>query len=198
MKSYGFCIALALGVSGLSQLIAILQKSKKEDAKRNGMMNGIKKNTLRIICALFGLAIIAGGMFILAQNGKYPADPPVPGGDPPGSGGPGYGGGGHMLGDKAKVIEIVSARSILVEIVKDEGFTREDDRTLVNGDIVLAIYDEGNTPARERIEKLSPGSYVHISRTDTTKLNTDVSPIEIDCNGNGITLYDEDWNIIAE
>lgn len=103
--------------------------------------------------------------------------------------------GNHLLTNRAKVLEIESENSVIVEIlpriVQGElhGETeRKNEYTLVVGDTIKATFSKTNDRAISFTKELEIGSIINISRYDNTKVDFDHVPPKVDCTG--IDIYD--------
>ena len=97
--------------------------------------------------------------------------------------------------DKAKVVDITSSNSIVVEIMNDVEHEKNE-YSLSNGEIVSAVFSEDNQRAIDFISKLHVGSIINISRYDTTKPQNTTPYMNLECTG--IDIYDEKGETIIE
>ena len=114
-------------------------------------------------------------------------------------------GGAQIFSYRAKVIEIGSEHSLIVEILpkilqgEEYSWTeREGECNLVVGDIVKAVYKSDNDRAAEFITRINTDDIVNISYFNRANLSFDFStkPIIVDCDG--ISIYDPDGRDIIE
>ena len=99
------------------------------------------------------------------------------------------GGGSVFWRNRARVMEVTSESSIIVAILpmlvqgkEQKTDTRQDSFTLIDGDIVVAVFDIRNTNATEIISRITEGSIVNIYRYAIPIIND----CELDCQANPI------------
>ena len=101
----------------------------------------------------------------------------------------------HLYIDKAKIVDIVSKNSIVVEIM-NEVEHEKDEYSLSNREIISVIFSEDNQRAIDLISKLQAGSIINISRYDTTKPQTAMPYRILECIG--IDIFDDNGDTIVE
>ncbi|MCL1829101.1 MAG: DUF4825 domain-containing protein, partial [Oscillospiraceae bacterium] len=115
------------------------------------------------------------------------------------------GGGAHLLSYRARVIEVFSEHSLIIEVLpminreRESKITERDgDNQLLTGEIVKAVFGNDNERAAEFIAHISVDDVVNISYLNRANItfNYTTNPIIVECDG--IDIYDTDGRTIME